>query len=261
MFSNELTYGQRAEKCRNPVAKEIFSLMEQKQSNLALSADVVTGQELLKIAEELGPYICLLKTHIDILRDFHNELIEQLQQIAAKHRFFLFEDRKFADIGHTVKEQYASGMYHIADWAHVTNAHILPGPGIIKGLKEVGLEKNRGLLLLAQMSSEGNFLDRNYADQAIKLAEEHEDFVIGFIAQKRLIDKPHFLHMTPGVQLQTTGDEFGQKYHTPEEIIEKNLSDIIIVGRGIYRAQDPVKQAQIYQQQGWNSYLHRIAPL
>lgn len=38
------------------------------------------------------------------------------------------------------------------------------------------------------------------------MAEENSDFVFGFICGSRVSNKPEFLHLTPGVQLQTGGN-------------------------------------------------------
>jgi len=252
------TYSKRAQLCSNPTAKKLLEIMEQKQTNLCLAADVTTKKELLSIAKELGQYLCVLKTHIDIVTDFDQNLIEELKLLAQKHNFLLFEDRKFADIGNTVKHQYQDGIYHIANWADITNAHTVPGPGIIDGLKEVGLPLGRGLLLLAEMSSKGNLAKGEYTNETLKMAQANKDFVIGFITQKQLIDEPCFINITPGVQLQSGTDKLGQQYNTPQLVITKNLSDIIIVGRGIYEAIDPIVEAKKYLSAGWEAYKKRL---
>jgi uridine monophosphate synthetase len=250
-----MTYSQRAEQSRNPLSKQLLQLIEHKRTNLALSADVTQCDQLLVIADKIGPEICVLKTHVDILSDFTPQFSIDLQQLAKKHQFLIFEDRKFADIGNTVKHQYRGGIYHIAEWADIINAHILPGPGIIQGLAEVGLPLQRGLLLLAEMSSSGNLLTHDYAMKTLAMAEQHKEFVIGFISQRKLSDDPNWIYMTPGVQLTASKDNLGQQYVTPANAIIENGTDIIIVGRGIISANDPVAEAKKYRQAGWDAYL------
>ncbi len=239
----------------NSINNLLRQIIKDKQTNLCLAADVSDRERLLKLARELGPYICVLKTHIDIVSDFDQSLTEELKALSAKHRFLLFEDRKFADIGNTVKQQYAQGIYRIAEWADLVNAHILPGPGVIKGLQEVGQPLGRGLLLLAQMSSSDNLLTEEYTRQAVKMAKEHKDFVAGFIAQEKLDDE--FITMVPGVKLSAGGDSLGQQYNTPEYVIKEKGADVIIVGRGIYEADDPVGQAERYRKIAWQAYSER----
>ncbi len=259
MKTSHLTYEQRATLAQHPLAKKLLTIIAEKQTNLALAADVTSKQQLLTLAHQLGPELCVLKTHIDIVEDFDQDLVDQLVELAKRHQFLIFEDRKFADIGNTVKHQYQHGIYHIAAWADIINAHILPGPGIIAGLKQVGLAKQRGLLLLAQMSSADNFFTDHYTQASVALAKQHADFVIGFIAQQKLIDEPGFIHLTPGVQLQQNTDAIGQQYNTPESVITRNGSDVIIVGRAIYQADDPLAAAQQFRQAGWQAYVDRLA--
>jgi orotidine 5'-phosphate decarboxylase subfamily 1 len=232
--------------------------MEEKRSNLSVAADVTTCDKLLELADAVGDQICLLKTHVDILEDFSWSAIVKLREIAERHQFLIFEDRKFADIGNTVLHQYAGGIYRIADWAQISNAHIVPGPGIIAGLKEVGLPKGRALLLLAEMSSQGTLAYGSYTESAVRMAEENGDFIIGFICTKKLSNNPAFIHMTPGVQLKAGKDGLGQQYQTPESAIQAG-SDVLIVGRGIYGATHPASEAALYRKAGWEAYVDSLA--
>lgn len=247
------SFKDRADACDNLVAKQLFEIMEAKQSMLCLSADIEDKKQFLALTDKLGDKLVLLKTHIDIIKDFDEKFIKKIQALAKKHNFLIFEDRKFADIGNTVKKQYSSGIYKIAEWAHIVNAHPLPGPGIIEGLKAVGLPKGRALLLLAQMSSKENLIDENYSEQTAQFAKEHRDFVIGFITQKRLLKDKTMLHMAPGIKLKEEADALGQMYHTPESVV-KSGADIIIVGRGIIEAEDPIATAETYRKRAWDAY-------
>ncbi|KAJ7638957.1 Orotidine 5'-phosphate decarboxylase [Roridomyces roridus] len=269
------TYAERALQHKNPAAKLLLETIERKKSNLAVSVDVASAKDFLAIIDVVGPFVCLIKTHIDIIHDFTPSLITDLQALSVKHDFVIFEDRKFADIGNTVALQYSSGVHKIASWSHITNAHPVPGPSIISGLSSVGLPLGRGLLLLAEMSTKGSLASGSYTEAAVQMAREHRNFVIGFIAQRRMdgigttpdesIPDEDFLILTPGVGLDVSGDGMGQQYRTPRQVVLDSGCDVIIVGRGIY-GKDPSlveaisAQAQRYRDDGWAAYLARIKP-
>lgn len=242
----------------HPLSRQLFQIMEDKQSNLCLSADVTTSAELLELADNIGPSLCVLKTHIDIIDDFTPSLAAHLQSIAKTHNFLIFEDRKFADIGNTVVKQYEGGVYRISDWAHITNAHSLPGTGIVDGLRQVGHPKGRGLLLLAEMSSKNHLMDVAYTQKTVQMAMQYPDFVMGFICQRRLSNHPSHIHMMPGIQFASKGDSLGQQYTTPQEAVLERKVDIIIVGRGITAAPEPVVVAEDYRKAGWDAYRQRV---
>ncbi len=251
------TFAERAQKSGNSVGRELFTLMESKQTNLAVNPDVTLSRQFLEIADAVGPHICILKTHIDMLSDYTPKVITRLEELAAKHNFILFEDRKFGDIGSVAREQYRGGVYHIAKWAKITNAHPVPGPGVIESLAEEGRPFGNGLLLVAQMSSKGALAKGEYTKAATEMAKRYPEFVMGFICQERLSDDPGLLHITPGVQLQEGTDGQGQQYRTPEKAILEQGNDVVIVGRGVYQSEDPAATAQRYREAAWDAYKKR----
>ena len=109
-------------------------MMLDKQTNLAVSADLTTAQSVLDLAEAVGADICLFKIHADIIADFTQEFTQKLKAIAEKQNFLIMEDRKFSDIGFTVSHQLSGGVHRIADWADLVTLHGVPGAGIVDGL-------------------------------------------------------------------------------------------------------------------------------
>ena len=261
--TKRLPFEERAALAQCPAGRALLDLMARKKTNLAVAADVPSTDAVLALADAAGPHIAVFKTHVDAQDRWTPEDAAQLAALAQKHDFMIFEDRKFADIGNTVVSQYGAGPFRIADWSHLTNAHLLPGPGIIDGLKSVGKDKQRGLLLLAEMSSAGALTDEAYAAKVAAAAEANLDFVCGFISQRPrtwpIPPSPGLVHMTPGVQLAPGGDNLGQQYNTPEKVVVQEGCDVIIVGRGIVKAADPGAAAKEYREAGWAAYEKALA--
>ena len=80
---------------------DIRKIIKEKETRLCFSADFTRKDDLYKWINLLGPHICILKTHIDILDDFDESVIKELIILKNKYNFFILEDRKFADIGKT----------------------------------------------------------------------------------------------------------------------------------------------------------------
>eukprot|EP01121_Diplochlamys_sp_Union-15-3_P017545 TRINITY_DN6196_c0_g1_i1.p1 TRINITY_DN6196_c0_g1~~TRINITY_DN6196_c0_g1_i1.p1 ORF type:complete len:382 (+),score=80.20 TRINITY_DN6196_c0_g1_i1:100-1245(+) len=257
---SEILFEERAQLCKSAVGKELFGIIIKKQSTLCVAADVTTKKELLDLAREIGPEICMLKTHIDIINDFDQELVKELSKIAQEHNFIIFEDRKFADIGNVVAQQYEHGVYKVASWAHVSNAHVVAGGASVSALKNVALKYNRGLLLIAGMSTADTTTNNKTAAEALSIARQNTDVIFGFICQKRFATTNNdlgFLYCAPGVHIATKGDNFGQNYNTPEYLIKEKGIDVIIVGRGITQENDKRAAAKLYREAAWKAYESR----
>ncbi|CAF0725497.1 unnamed protein product [Rotaria sordida] len=240
-----------------PIRQRFQTIIKEKKSNLCLSADLTSLDEIIELSNLIGKNICMLKIHCDILTDFSMDKIQELKDVSRRLNFLLLEDRKFADIGNTVALQYTKGLFQIAEWADLVTVHVLPGEGIVQALEQAAqtINESRGCLLIAQMSSKGALTNNeDYVNGVIKCAEKYSDFVIGFISQSRLTTSDKYLHCTPGVHLTNTGDQLGQQYVTPRQAIDGRGADIVIVGRAILDSINRVKTAEAYQQECYQVY-------
>ena len=241
-----LSYEQKLEICDHSVAQKLLQIALEKRSNLIVSADVTSTQELLELAEKVGPHIVALKTHIDILLDFNfDETILPLKELAAKYNFLLMEDRKFADIGNTQELQFSYGTYKISQWADLVTAQV------IAGYESLDCFRNVGVVAILGMSSRGTLTDENYREEATKIALSHPN-VFGGVSQHKIPNE--LLLFTPGINLADSGDNKGQQYHTPDYAFTQLEADFIIVGRGIYKSEDAEKAVLKYKFAGWEAY-------
>ena len=248
---------QAKEKSIDGVNVKLMQIISEKRSNLCVSIDVDSCTQVLEIASKVAPNVCAIKIHVDILTDFSYEsLIEPLKKLSRENNFLIIEDRKFADIGNTVRLQYNCGIFKIIEWADLVTAHTISGPSVVTGLKCEAQKMNdkRGVLLIAEMSSHANLLTKANVEAAYNLAKEHADFVSGFICQHQITTDPTVLHFTPGVSMSCDSDSLGQRYVTPEIAIA-NGTDVAIVGRGITSANDVQNAAQEYQERLYDLYL------
>jgi uridine monophosphate synthetase len=169
--------------------------------------------------------------------------------------------------GSIVSVTTVTQSFEPADSPRLSKTNEQGDDAVFPGIEEAPVD--RGLLLLAQMSSKGCLMTRDYTQACVEAAREHRGFVMGYVAQESLNSAPddNFIHMTPGCKLpppgeeengQVEGDGLGQQYNTPSKLVGLLGTDIVIVGRGIISAGDPPSEAERYRRKAWKAYLGRL---
>ena len=259
-------WGARWDSCDNPLSRRYMEVVCRKQSLVVLAADLNTMSGLNNLIDQVGPNIAALKTHVDLIDDWSAESWAAFCEKATAHDLLIFEDRKFADIGPISRGQMA-GVYDIRSWANIVTAHGISGPDIVDGLCAgwSDVDREGGVLLLAQMSSRGNLLGLpGYTDEMVSAGISNQG-VFGFIGNGSRPAELTILRgkvgnrkliWTPGVNLAVGDGEMGQRYGDPREAIQAG-SDGIIVGSGIYKSDDPRGVAAKYAEISWLALTER----
>tara|TARA_Y100000310_G_scaffold333442_1_gene411021 strand:- start:75 stop:1457 length:1383 start_codon:yes stop_codon:yes gene_type:complete len=252
----KLSYQERLKLLKNPLAKDIFQLMYQKQTNIALSLDIPNKKQFLEILEQTAPHICILKTHINIIRKFDMKFIRKIQEMQSRHYFVILEDGKFSDIGNTFRLQLTQGIYKINNWADSVTAHGIAGKSVLDVYRKENENRiRRGITLVAQMSNQGNHITDNYTSALVSMVNQYpHTTVMGFVTQKKIAGN-QYLYLTPGVSLSQTTDDMDQNYRNPAQALLNDQCDILIVGRAIYQHPDPKSEVIRLKEHSWNLFL------
>ncbi|WP_185855610.1 orotate phosphoribosyltransferase [Blattabacterium cuenoti] len=252
-LQKRISYEEKRKKIFHPIGKRLIDITLKKKTNLIVSADLVNSKKILSLANLLGDIICGLKLHVDIINDFSHSFISSLKNISIKKNFLLFEDRKFCDVGYTNYLQFHYGIHKISSWADIITVHLISGNSSIQNLN---LPENIGLITISEMSSIGKLFDDNYIRKALNISIKNPK-VIGTVAQRRVDNR--LLLFTPGINFSKINkNNFNNTYIHPNTAFEKNKSDFIIVGKGIYNSHNQKKIAEKYRKVAWTAYENSI---
>ena len=236
--------------------EKLNDIIKEKKTNICFSADFTNSSELLYWIELTAPYICILKTHIDILEDFNYSIIEKIKKLSLEYNFLIFEDRKFGDIGKTFEKQLYKGIYKIGLWADIITIHGICADGMLSYMNSLPNSiKKPSVLIVSQMSSANNLINKDYSLKCYNLATKYNNLVLGFISQNRFIDysSNKFLFISPGIRLEEEKVS-DQKYRNHKDAIVTDGNDLIIVGSCIYGSKEPKKILSKIRNESYNFY-------
>lgn len=212
----------------NAITKTLINIVQTKKTNLVVSLDMESSDEILNMIRLIGDHVCAIKLHLDIIKNKSKQFAQDLLLLKQNMKFLIIEDRKFADIAHISVKQFNN----LESFIDIITVHGICGESLIAELNKL----NVGMLLIHQLSVSNNLIDTLYSCRVKDMALSYHN-VIGFISQDRISSDhsmSNYLTFTPGVNLDQKSDGKGQKYRN----IDECDSDIYIVGRGICDSDD-----------------------
>lgn len=227
------SFEDRLSKCDIPLMKKLYQIMIDKRTNLCVAADFKAVQQVIKLADMIGPHICMLKLHSGFQGGTSENSLEALYNLKRRHNFLLFEDRKFFDGRETVILDYQDYV------KYVDIVTVVPdfGDAMFDAIKTVvdntdlPDDEHRGCLAVCELSFKD--IIRPDPEKLYRVAERNSPICIGIIAQKlKVKDQSRMIKATPGINMSQTSDGKSQQWRGPESAIADG-TDIIIVGRGI----------------------------
>lgn len=242
-------------------SNKLYQIALIKRSNIILSCDFISNQEILEIIDILGNKLIAIKLHLDILELFnYSHFINQINILKEKYNFLVIEDSKYADIDSIMIEKINNSQLSIANIADSFTIHAIAGLS--------SLEKNKLAIpgiIVAEMSSANNLITNEYTRTIIdKIRNQNIDNMLmlgGIVCQSRILEmiKPfEIATMTPGINIEITQDAHNQQYKIPN-LVNNKVGLFWIIGRGITKYKNKPEKLQeiinIYQSRGWEYFI------
>ena len=230
LSSNNQEYIKKIKEVKNNEARTIFFALD--------TLSHLPFKILLDLIMTLAPYIIGVKIHSEIM-DFNDEENKTLYETCQMMNIYLWEDRKFNDIGNTLEKQLLK-YENIRDIVS-----IVPTNGL-SSLKNI--ETKLKMFVLCEMSTRENLFNSILKNDIIDVGHQQEN-VIGFICQdfeltKFLKDHTDYISIKAGINMSSTNDKKGQMWSDPRNFPVQ--SDFYVIGRGITQSYDIMDRTELY---------------
>lgn len=227
---------------QNTRISKIYEIAFRKRTNIVLSADLTTAEEIICLLEKIKDNILGIKLHSDIISNFPT-LASYLETV--RNDLIIIEDCKVADISFISIQK----VQNYVSYADYITYHCLLGEDLPRSLKAAFPEL--GLLGVVEMSIKGCLIDTH----CMKKMEPQLSIMDGCVIQKNgmeLFGDRLPITFSPGISLSCKTDEYNQTYRNPET---EKVGEFWIIGRGIYAQEDPCARTAEYRKLGWKHFI------
>ena len=249
-------------------ANNLYTIAVKKKSNLIVSCDFMKPSQIVELVQRTGEYIVAVKLHLDTLI-FANDAINYdtfcraMLNLSEEKSFIIIEDAKMADIESIMIEKQQGDQLAIGDFADAITIHAIGGLSILDKY-EASVQT---MIVVSEMSSYDNMIDAKYSQKIIdKLRDINKKMqvtnLLGLVCQNnvpKMLSPFEILTMSPGINLEVSGDGANQKYKVPDiNNDETRVGMFWIVGRGITKCDSIEKQIENtkkYNKEGWNYFI------
>jgi orotate phosphoribosyltransferase len=238
VYLNSLMNVKHLEPFINSFKGKIAKIINEKKTALCLSLDIFDNwTRAVELLDEVGPYICMVKTHQDITKDFQPSIIMAL---AKKHNFLIMEDRKLIDVPKIAIRQ----LEEIDTWAHCVTVMV----NNYKDIKDhYSNPNNIELIGVCEMNTQNSIPLINSTDP---LPEN----LFTIVSQSKYKNHPELFKITPGVVEEEEDVNDTGRYRKIEKAMFFDKNDVVIIGSNILNNQQPIEKTKSCSSLSWYFY-------
>lgn len=192
--------------------ERLEQIIQRKKTNICFAADMYDGDDILHTITCVGPYICMVKLHLDMLKNIPYSFYSILHNYAEEYDFMIMEDRKYMDHGNIILKQIVAIKQKLQ--IDFVSVHASVGSTAIDFIpKDIGV-----------------FLVTDISKDSVSVPSFKHDRIVGIMSEKER-EYDDLLYMS--------SDHLQQKEHNKDV-------DIIVLGKQLYNSEYPVDEIKKY---------------